>query len=236
MAKLKTALIFLPIVVLYGAGAYYVIRFWRFIHWGFAYDYMEVITLIGLLLFFGLQYLEPTLLRRPFGHVPPEASWWEYLVFGMSVSVFAGLWWIALLAVAAIVLLPLPAKWMMTYVLGEHATITSAIFAFPLIFCFVSVTFTGIYLWFMTHEMGNLTRNNKDLYSGLPGVGWPFAETYYFSLSTMLKGAPQYEATGWCRWIALAEIAVARIMEIAIVTVGIGLIVRRTGVGSHLLP
>jgi hypothetical protein len=84
----------------------------------------------------------------------------------------------------------------------------------------------------MVKAKGNLVRKGEDLYSGRAGERWPFQEAYYFSLSTMVKGTPLYEGTGWCRWVALAEIAAARILEIGMVTVGIGAILKR-GAGPH---
>jgi hypothetical protein len=81
----------------------------------------------------------------------------------------------------------------------------------------------------IVNKKGNLirTKDKADLYTGKVGEGWPFLEVYYFSLSTMVKGSPQYEATGWCRWAALFEVIVSRVLEAVIVTVGIGVIVKR---------
>jgi hypothetical protein len=105
--------------------------------------------------------------------------------------------------------------------------VRTALIAFPTVFGTSSVAFTAVYIILMVNKKGNLVRNQKPLYSGVIGEGWPFAETYYFSVSTMLKGTPQYEGTGWCRWVALAQITVARLIEITIVTLGIGAILKR---------
>jgi hypothetical protein len=44
----------------------------------------------------------------------------------------------------------------------------------------------------------------------------------------MVKGSPQYEASGWCRWVAILQVLVSRLLELAIVTVGFNLILRRS--------
>ena len=121
----------------------------------------------------------------------------------------------------------LPLKALSVYVLGDRATLLSALLAFPIVFLTTSIAFAAVYIGLMVKQKGNLVRNQNLLYSGKRGEGWPFVETYYFSLSTMVKGSPQYEAIGWCRWAALAEVTVGRLLEVAIVTVGIGAILKR---------
>jgi hypothetical protein len=49
----------------------------------------------------------------------------------------------------------------------------------------------------------------------------------------MVKRTPQYEATGWRRWAALAEITAGGLVEVAMMMVGIGSILRRGLGGIH---
>lgn len=200
--------------------------------WSGIYDWIELIAVIGTVIFVAVVRLPFE--KRPFFHIPPEAHWWECLVFGGTSALLFPAIYLAIVCVAILLPLVVPFKALSVYVLGTHATLLSALLAFPIVFATTSIAFTAVYIGLMVKQKGNLVRNQTPLYSAKNGTGWPFLETYYFSLSTMVKGTPQYEATGWCRWVALAEITVGRLLEVAIVTVGIGAILKRSlGVGPH---
>jgi hypothetical protein len=215
--------------VVYLATFYAVFRY-RLLSWRGFYDHLELIGPIALIVVLLALKYDSLGTRRPFNFVPPDGSWWEYVVFGITAAVFGMISIAAMICAAAILPFLLPIKVMLIYVLGQDATLVSALIAFPLVFLTISLVFAAIYLWLMLRNKGHLNKSNQPLYTGKAGEGWPFVEVYYFSLSTMLKGAPQYEASGWCRWVALGEIAIARLLEVGIVTVGIGAILKR-GVG-----
>jgi hypothetical protein len=149
------------------------------------------------------------------------------MVLGFTTGLLAVSSFMSVLCATVVLPILIPLKLLNVYVLGPAATVQTALFVFPAVFFTSSVAFTAVYLALILNRKGNLVRNQKPLYSGTIGEGWPFVEIYYFSISTMLKGTPQYEGTGWCRWIALAQITVARLLEIAIVTLGIGAILKR---------
>jgi hypothetical protein len=188
---------------------------------------LELIGIAGTAVFLLLVRLPSTSEIRPFNHVPPEASWWEYMVFGATMAIFAPLTFISIASVVIVLPVLIPFKMLRVYVLGPSATLTSALVALPLVFLTISICFSALYIWLLVKEKGNLVRNQVPLYAAKPFEPLPFAETYYFSLSTMVKGTPQYEATGWCRWVALLEITVSRLLEVAVVTIGIGTILKR---------
>jgi hypothetical protein len=101
----------------------------------------------------------------------------------------------------------LPYKLLSNYVLSPDATLLTALVAFPFVFLTSSVAFTMGYVALIQSGKGNPTKDKAALYTA--GGSWSLVEVFYFSLSTMVKGTPQYEATGWCRWTALAEITAA---------------------------
>jgi hypothetical protein len=112
-------------------------------------------------------------------------------------------------------------------VLGPHATITGALISFPLIVATSSVSFMALYGLAIATGKGNLFRDKQPLWDKGPEKAWPLGEVYYFSLSTMMKGTTQYDATGWCRWLAILQVTLARLLEVAVVTIGIGAILKR---------
>jgi|SRR6266566_1169519 hypothetical protein len=204
------------------------------VSWTQIYDHLEIITIIGTALFMVTMRFSIPPERRPFTYIPLDAHWWEYPIFYLTAAIFSlsSLIFISCAAIGLPILVPL--KFLRVYVLGPKATLGTALVAFPVVFLTTSIAFAVVYMALMVQGKGNLIRNESPLYTGKPGVGWPLAETYYFSLSTMVKGTPQYEGTGWCRWVALAQVTVARLLEVAIVTVGIGAILKRGfGAGNH---
>jgi len=199
--------------------------------WSTLYDWIEVIGIGGTAIFATLLRL-PLKDQRPFFHVPPNAKWWENLVFGATSGLLALAIPVGIVSVLFLLPIVIPFKALSVYVLGPQASLLSAILAFPIVYATTSIAFTAVYIGLMVNQKGNLKRNDALLYSA--DGPWPFLEIYYFSLSTMVKGSPQYEATNWCRWVALAEVTVGRLLDVAIVTVGIGAILKRSlGVGPH---
>jgi len=194
--------------------------------WPNIYRNLEIVGILGTLALVALMSA-PLSGVRPFTHVPLDGRWWEYLVFGVTASLLGIVSCLLMLCPTVVIPIIIPIKLLQSWVLSSGATLITALITFPVVFVCTSVAFAAVYLWALVNGKGNLVRNQKPLYSGAVGEGWPFTEVYYFSLSTMLKGSPQYEGSGACRWIALAEIAVARLLEIGIVTVGIGAILKR---------
>jgi len=198
------------------------------ITWERIYRYVEPIAVSGVLALFVLLRLP---VAGPFDFVLFVTSWWRVVysaIVGGVGSVLA--LWVVLCAVIVWPLL-LPYKLLIRDVLSGDATLFSALVAFPVVFLASSVAFTIVYLALIQGGRGNLTKDKVPLYT--PGASWPIVEMFYFSLSTMVKGTPQYEATGWVRWTALVEITSARLLEVGIVTVGIGSILKRGLGGPH---
>ena len=161
-----------------------------------------------------------------------DAPWWKYFV--------AGLVWMPCMCIA---LLPgvtsifcigfwIPAKLLRERVLSTEATLVSALWSFPAIYAGISVAFALVYVVMSDGGHGTLVTKvegkvlpigRKETVVGLSGI----LEVYYFSLATMVRGPQTFEPVGLCRWVALLQIIVARLLEIAIVSVGISVIVRR---------
>ncbi len=196
--------------------------------WDRIYRYLELIAVSGIILaFFVLLRLPMT---GPFDLIFITSWWkWLYLVIVAAVGSVLGAW--AVLCAVIVWPLLLPYKLLANYVLSPDATLLTALVAFPIVFLVSSVAFTMVYLALIQSGKGNLTKDKIALYT--PGESWPLVEMFYFSLSTMVKGTPQYEAPGWCRWTALAEITAGRLLEVAMVTVGIGTILKRGLGGTH---
>ena len=119
-------------------------------------------------------------------------------------------------------------KLLYTYILGPTATLYSAFLSFPAVFITVGLAFATLYIISIDSGNGTLVKGNLALDTSIPRKDWSLVEVFYFSLSTLLKGAPQYEASGWCRWIALTEVLIGRLLELAIVTIGFANIIRHS--------
>jgi hypothetical protein len=192
---------------------------------GFVFRHAEFIGIGGTLLL-------PLLLRiteiqkRPFSGVPWEGRWWEFLFFGAFGGLISLMTTLLILCAGIVLPIIVPLKALRVYVLGPTATLFSAFVSMPIVFLTTSLVFAIIYVVLIDTKKGNLVRAGQPLYSGIPGVGWSPLEALYFSVSTMVKGSPQYEASGWCRWVAILEVLISRLLELATVTVGFNIILR----------
>ncbi len=206
---------------------------WR--HFGeHVFRYAEIIGIAGTLLFLLLNFvLGPRItLKRPFDGVPWEGHWWEFIVFGAAATTSGLVNSVLLLCATVLLPIVIPLKALRVYVLGPTATLVSAFVSLPIVFLTTSLVFTIIYVVLIDQDKGNLVRAGQPLRT--PGVGWSPLEALYFSVSTMVKGSPQYEASGWCRWVAILEVLVSRLLELAIVTVGFTLILRHNfAISAH---
>lgn len=231
----KTALA----IVAYGSVASVPIGLWLRYHldagmaWTWLYDHVEIVGPVGGLLFLLLLDL-PSGDEMAFRFIPFALPWWRYLAFGISSALLM----LGILAslVCVVLVLPvlLPIKLLQVDVLGPNATLSSAIVALPLAFATTSGAFALAFLTLMVKNRGNLVRDEVPLYDAEAGGPWPLGEIFYYSLSTMLKGSQRYEATGWCRWLALVEIISGRLLEVLIVTIGIGVIIKtHLAAGGH---
>lgn len=185
------------------------------------------IGLVGTVLLFAYVSLFDNL-KRPFIHVPWDGRWWEFIVmgaFGVPL-ILCGL----TLFLCATVVLPVlvPIKLLYEYVFGPSATLYSAFLSFPVVFITASFAFAILFIILIETGKGNLSKGGQLLNSGVSGQGYSALEVIYFSASTMIKGTPQYEATGWCRWAALLEVLVGRLLELGIVTIGFAIIIRQS--------
>jgi hypothetical protein len=120
-----------------------------------------------------------------------------------------------------------PAVLLYKYFFGPAVTITAAFLAFPCVFITTGLLFAILFTILINTGKGNLVKASQPLYPGVPGEGWSPVEVLYFSVSTLIKGAPQYEASGWCRWLALVEVLVGRLLELAMVTIGFAIIIKQ---------
>lgn len=199
------------------------------------FRYAEIIAIAGTLLFLLLTFAPDALTgKRPFFTVPWDGRWWEFVVFGASLCTFILIYTPLLLCASVMLPIVTPFKALRLYVLGPTATLFSAFVSVPIVFLTTSVAFAIVYVILIDAERGNLVRAGQPLNPRIPGKGWSPFEAFYFSVSTMLKGSPQYEASGWCRWVAVLEVLVSRLLELAIVTVGFNIILRHTfALGSH---
>lgn len=169
-------------------------------------------------------------LERPFTHVPFDAPWWEFAVFGLFAATAGIVICASILTAVLLFTILIPVKAIIVYALGEGATIASALIAIPLAYFGVGLGFLFIYLVMLLNGSGNLLKDGTALFPGPQKTGWlPAArDTLYYSLATMIGAdSAGLSATGPVRWVALAQSTVARALEIVIVGVGITLILER---------
>lgn len=195
------------------------------------WDHAEWIALgtllLGPILFFLMYKLGDV---EPLFGVPFGAPWWKYVVFGAVTPIWTALtlgFQVGLFVVAPILT---PAKVVYEYTLSPTASLTSAVIALPITFLCVTLAFAILYFITALHGKGAILKSDRVVLRGRPKVGklWPLSEVFYFSASTMLKGgADGYEVIGWLRWMVLSQVLVAKLLELLIVGVGIGLIFLR---------
>jgi hypothetical protein len=189
------------------------------------FDHVELVGIGGLAVYLAL--VATSTQKLPLDGLPWEAPWWKFLLFGVELMVFSVVALAATLCAVIAIPIVLPLKLLMVRVLGPSATIAGALLSFPVILATTSVSFMALYWLAIVMGKGNLMRDKLPLYEKGLGKPWPLGEVYYFSLSTMVKGASQYDATGWCRWLSLLEVTLVRLLEVAVVTIGIGAILKR---------
>jgi hypothetical protein len=215
---LGSVLALAPLIYLAKRHLHLTTLFWIF-------DHVELVGIGGLAVYLALVATSTS--KLPLDGLPWEAPWWKFLLFGVELMIFSVVALAATLCAVVAIPILLPIKLLMVRVLGRSATIAGALLSFPLILASTSVTFAALYGVAIGTGKGNLVRDRVPLYDKAPGKPWPLGEVYYFSLSTMVKGSTQYDATGWCRWLALLQVTLARLLEVAVVTIGIGAILRR---------
>jgi hypothetical protein len=174
----------------------------------------------------------------PFIRVATSAPWWQHIVFGLFgfyiiTSAIVGMF-------GFIVLLGCVWPWKMVYLFMhdyKEQTLMSVIVAVPLVFACVGGLFAAMYGVGLTRLKGNL-RQNGTLYN-VPDLGKPSYEMpdlLYLSWCTMLGADSGYETLGVCRWIALMETLVAKLLEIVIIAVGLGIVVNRLAGAQPVKP
>jgi hypothetical protein len=190
------------------------------------YHYAEVVSVISLLLCLVMANVDMSS-KRPWTHVPSDGAWWEFIIFGATVGVFGPLTLILMIGTFLILPVLLPFKILREYVFGSQATLVSAVVAVPLIAAATGFLFMMLYLFLMTKGRGSMRKDSQSIYDNKPGQGWPIADVLHFSLATMLDADTTVEPTGWCRWAALIQAAIAKVIEIIVVAIGVTLIIER---------
>lgn len=198
----------------------------------FLFDYIEIISsgcFIILLILLGI----PIRSQRPFFHVPWEAAWWEFFIFGITTTIFSLVYLVSL--VGGLIVLPLivPIKVIYVYAFGPHANLLKAVIAIPIVIFTVGLAFTIVYVTCILKGRGALLDKGTDLYTDWKkrGLDQAALSTFYFSVSTFLGGfATPYEPQGWCRWIALVQLVVGKILEVVLIGVGIAILITKMSV------
>lgn len=192
----------------------------------FIFNYCEIIGIASL----GLFPLSFKIIgRRPFTHVPPEGSLWEYVVMGFS-SYFIGIICLAIyIGVFAVLPILVPLKVIYVYTLSTKANLVSALVAIPIIILSLSFAFSIVNFVCMVKGKGMILFKGEKLLNGAP-LFEGLKNLFYFSLLTMLgNSASAFELEGWCRWVAVIQSIATKIFELVILGVAIGLIVNKTG-------
>jgi|GEM_PF-6670804 len=195
----------------------------------FLFAYMEIISVACFIFLLILAIGSPPE-QRPFFSVPWEGAWWEFIVFGMTRAGFALVYSISI--IGSLIFLPLlvPLKVIYVYSLGPNASLFKAVAAIPIVIFTVSMAFTIIYATCILKEKGTLRDKGTNLYTDwrTHGIVHSIMSTFYFSVTTFLGGfATPYEPQGWCKWIALFQLVVGKVLEVVLVGIGIAIIITR---------
>ncbi len=197
----------------------------RFLAWG--YSHVEWLGFLSLVLFYLLVFRID--LPSHF-ETAPKAS--RLASFGVGLRAGPLLLAFLVLGFGAFIVLPTvaPFKVIYEYTLSPAASLRSALTAIPLVLFAVSLGFALVYLVAARRGLGNLLVNGRGLFADFEtkGILPSFREAMHFSLATMVSGgSADTAAAGWCRWIAIVQSLVGKVIEVVIVGAGIGLIVTR---------
>jgi hypothetical protein len=197
------------------------------------YKYAELIgpTCLVALGFLGRPNFPPDN-KRPWTWVPPDGKWWEYLIFGVTGSSFAMVTLSVTAGAVIVVPILLPFKLLTVYVFGSHASLTSAVVSVPLVSAAVGLLFALLYGFLVINDRGNFLESGQPVYEPARGRGFTATDLCQFSLSIMFDVDSSWEPVGWCKWMVLAQAAVTKLLEIAVVGIGVALIIERLKPGS----